>query len=194
MPEITMPEVKLPRVEVPRVDLPAVELPKVDWAEGLRNMTADDVARAMPEVRLPHVDIPRKVELPRVGLELPRKLELPRIEVRRKRSGPPWLLLAVLAAIAAGAWMLVTSPATGPRIRRWLDDVRYHAERLGQGMAGVRGEVERDVRDLPVSQRSDVEPIHYADGLPTEKTVPTEETVPADQGRLLTEGIGGESA
>jgi hypothetical protein len=177
MPEISMPEVKLPKIQLP---------------EGLRDMTADDIAKAMPDVKLPKVEIPskvdlRNVELPRVQVELPKKLELPKVEIRQKRSGPPWILVGVLALITAGALMLFASPTTGPRLRTWIDNLRLR-------MAHWRDEFERsrevdpdDARAFPEAERADVQPNPYADDLPSKSTGMTDRTRP------LTEGIGSAS-
>lgn len=176
MPEISMPEVKLPKLHLP---------------EGLRDMTADDIAKAMPDVKLPKVEIPSKVDLrnvalPRVQVELPKKLELPKVEIRQKRTGPPWVLLGVLALITAGALMLFASPATGPRLRTWIDNLRLR-------MAHWRDEFNsrdidpEDTRAFPAAERADVQPNPYADELPSKSTGMTGRTRP------LTEGIGSAS-
>jgi len=178
MPDISLREVKLPKIELP---------------EGLREMTAEDVAKAMSEVRLPKIDLPttadlRNVEIPKVHIELPRKLELPKVEIRRKRSGPPWLLLGVLAGLATTAWILMSAPATGPRIRRWLDDLRLRAARWGESKSEGHEEAEQDIRAFPAAERAEVQPDEYADELPKGKTGRTARPRP------LTEGIGTEQS
>jgi hypothetical protein len=199
MPEIAVPEIRLPKVELRKPDRPTVDVskaarPNIHWPEGLRRMTAEDVGRAMPDVRLPKVDLSNvelpKVELPEVEVELPKKLELPKVEIRRKRSGPPWLLLAVIAAVVAASWMVVTSPATGPRVRRWLGGARQRAEHWADEMAGRReqGESSLETRAFPAAEAADVQPNAYADDLPTGQTGLS------DRPRPLQEGIGGEPA
>jgi hypothetical protein len=178
-----MPEVKLPKIEMPKVEAPRLGIP-----EGLRHMTTDDVARAMPEMRMPKVDLPRridlsKVELPKLDVQLPDKLELPAVEIRRRRSGRPWLLLAVLAAVAATAWMVMSSPAMSARVRDWLGGARRRADEWGAQMAG-RSNGPHHPRAFPEAERAEVQPNPYADELPTEDTGMT------DTARPLTQGIG----
>jgi hypothetical protein len=180
---------------MPQISVRDVKLPKIELLQGLRDMTAEDVARAMPEVRLPKIELPsradlRNIEIPRVQVELPSKLELPKVEIRRKRSGPPWLLLGLLAGLAAAAWVFLSSPATGPRIRRWMGGARQRAERWGEEMSrgyeGQRGHDADETRAFPAAERVDVQPDPYADELGEGITGVT------DKARPLTEGIGSE--
>jgi hypothetical protein len=107
MPEIQLPEVKLPDVKLP---------------DGLRDMTRDDIVQAVKEVKLP-----REVKLPKFDLS---DIDLPdAIDDRlpgRRRTSPliPLVALTAVGALIAAVWWLITSPMTGPRIRRAVDDVK----------------------------------------------------------------------
>lgn len=156
--------------------MPEVKIPKVALPAALREMTVDDVIKAIPDVR---IELPRTVDLSK--LELPKverpkvdlsKVDLPKVEMpdlalptidlskapwplRRKRSGPPWaVIVAVLAGLAAGAWVLLSSPATGPRIRTWMYRMRTRLD---------GSSVPEDVRPFPAAERADERSSPYAD-------------------------------
>jgi hypothetical protein len=144
--EVNVPEVKIPRMAVPAA---------------LREMTVEDVMKAIPDVR---IELPKSVDLSKI--ELP-KLEMPAVELpkvdlskapgplrRRRRTGLPWTVLAVFAGLLAGAWLLISSPTTGPRIRTWIQRVRAR-------MDGTS--VPDDVRPFPVADRAPEQPSPYED-------------------------------
>ena len=131
MREITMPEVKLPDIKLP---------------DALRDMNRDDIVRAAHDVR---DSFPKRIDMPDIDLS---KVELPKqIADRlpnRKRTNPllPIAgLLAVGAAIAA-AWWLITSPITGPRVRRGVTDLKNRL--TGESTDLVRYDNEADLGSL----------------------------------------------
>ncbi len=69
---------------MPEINLPEVKLPEFKWADGLREMSRDDIVNAARDVRLP-----KKSDLPDIDLS---KIELPKqISDRlpnRRRTNP----------------------------------------------------------------------------------------------------------
>jgi hypothetical protein len=122
-----------------RVDVSDRKPPKIELPEGLRSMTDDvakagsDIRRAMPDIR-GAIEGLRPHDLPKVEIDFPDRLELPRVEIRRHRSGPPWLAIGVVAGLLAATWVLMTSSTTGPRIRSWVDDLRLRFDRWRSGL------------------------------------------------------------
>jgi hypothetical protein len=141
MREITMPDVKLPDIKLP---------------EGLRDMNRADIVKAAQEVR---DSLPKRVELPDIDLsrvDLSKidfsKVQLPsQISDRlpgRKRANPllPLAVILALGAALAAAWWLITSPITGPRIRRGAMDLK--ARVTGESTDLVRYDNETDLGSL----------------------------------------------
>jgi hypothetical protein len=168
--KISLPKVDLPReveipdeIKLPKVDLPKVELPKVNLGEAFREVSTEDIARAIPEVKLSNINVPEtldlskvdlskvelpkkidlsKVEIPKVEVELPRELDLSAIQIRRRGNG--WsraFVVAALVGLAAGVWMLMSSSTMGPRIRQAVADGRRRVE----GWIGETATPEADV-------------------------------------------------
>jgi hypothetical protein len=174
---------------MPEISLPDVKLPRLQWPDGLRALTADDIAKALPEVKLPEIKRP-DIRLPKVALAdvdvgTRGKLEVPRIEVRRKRSGPPWKVLALVVGLVAAAWMLFASATTGPRIRSWIHGLRQRIDDLGgTGPRDDRDTEPVDVRAL-AAQPADLETDAGARDRPAART---------GRPRAMTEEIAAESA
>lgn len=113
MPEIKVPEVKL-HLKTPDVKFGDVKLP-----EGLRDMTREDIQKAVGDIRLPKVDLPTAAS---IGKELEKALP--------RRPGPsplPFVFLGMLGGLFVGL-LLATAPATAPRINALVEDLR---SRLG---------------------------------------------------------------
>jgi hypothetical protein len=115
--EAAMPEIKLPEVKLPEFKLP----------ESLRDVSREDIQKAMSDVKF-------KVELPkRSDIEKSIQKSLP------TKPGPspvPFAILAMLGGLVVG-WLLATSPVTGPRIsaamgnaRRKIDEWRNGGQNL----------------------------------------------------------------
>ena len=107
MPEITLPEVKLPDIKLP---------------DGFRDMTKDDIVQA--------VERSAAAEEHRAAGGRPVEGRAPRAD-HRPDAGPATPEPAHAArrpgsrrAAIAAVWWLVTSPTTGPRIRRAVDDLK----------------------------------------------------------------------
>lgn len=100
-----MPEIKFPDVKMPEFKLP----------EGLRDMSREDIQKAMSDVKMPDVKLPKRSDIQKsVEKALP------------MRSGPspvPFAILAMLGGLVVG-WILATSPRTAPRISAAMDGVR----------------------------------------------------------------------
>jgi hypothetical protein len=140
MAEFTMPEIKLPDIKLP---------------DGLRDMSRDDLIEARDEfVRTAKdatkdVKMPKKIVIPDIDLS---KVELPdQIADRlpnRSRPNPliPLLALTVVGLAFVAAWWLITSAATGPRVRRAIDDAR--ARMSGEPKDLVRYDNDRDLGSL----------------------------------------------
>ncbi len=125
MPDITLPEVRLPEIKLP----------------DLRDMTMDDIQKAMPEVRLPKLELPKRSEIAReIDKAIPR------------RAGPspvPFAILAMLGGLIVG-WILATSPATGPRISAALDGIRGRVDRW---RGGAMDELDEELGSGPAAYR-----------------------------------------
>jgi hypothetical protein len=110
MPEISLPEVKLPKFELP---------------EGLRDMTREDIQKAMPEFRLPNLQKQAEKVAENAGKfagDVGRNIDhaLPR------RPGPspvPFAVLGMVGGLVVG-WLLATSPSTSARINSFMDWAR----------------------------------------------------------------------
>jgi hypothetical protein len=118
--------------------MPEIQLPEVKLPEGLRDMTKDDIVQAVKEVKMPKVDLS--------DLHLPDEINdrLP----GRRRTNPliPLVALTAVGALIAAAWWLITSPVTGPRIRRAVDDVKSRMN--GQDTDMIRYDNETDLASL----------------------------------------------
>jgi len=140
MAEITMPDVKLPDIKLP---------------DGLRDMTRDDLVQARDDIfkaakdATKDVKMPKKITIPDVDLS---KVELPdQISDRlpgRSRPNPfiPLLALTVVGLVVVGAWWLITSSLTGPRVRRAIGDARNRMS--GEPKDLVRYDNDRDLGSL----------------------------------------------
>lgn len=148
------------------------KLRRIELPEGLRSMTDDvakagsdiakagsDIRRAMPDIR-GALEGFRLHDLPKVEIDLPDKFELPRVEIRRRRSGPPWLAIGLVAGLVAATWMLMTSTTTGPRIRSLVDDLRLRFDRWRSGLGDVREGMDDpfDTADRPSERRPSERP------------------------------------
>ena len=134
---------------MPDISLPEVRL-KGKLPEGLRDLTIDDIQKAMPDVHLPTVDLGRETR--RLGADARRaakQAERTAREARKaaakeagkaaraveqvlpRRAGPNPVPIAILAMLggAVVGWLLSTNPATGPRINAFISDLR---RRLGE--------------------------------------------------------------
>jgi hypothetical protein len=142
MPDISLPEVKLPKFELPH---------------GLRDMTREDIQRAIPEIKLP--DLQKQAEkvaesAGRFAGDVGRNLDnaLPR------RSGPspvPFAVLGMIGGLVVG-WILATSPTTQPRIAAFMDWIRA---RIGDWRSGGMTDYDDDFEtgtDQFRSQATDV--------------------------------------
>jgi hypothetical protein len=146
--------VNLLRTPTPEDDMPDISRPEVrlkdKLPEGLRDMTMDDIQRAMPEVHMPRMDLGRSARKARKGAERAAR-DAQKAAAREaanvsravgkalpQRSGPnpvPIALLAMLGGLVVG-WILANSPTTGPRISAWLDDLRMRWDEW-RGRGGV---------------------------------------------------------
>ena len=91
---------------MPEITLPEVKLPEIKLPDGFREMTKDDIVQAAKDMKLPE----------QITDRMP----------GRTRPNPlvPLLALTVIGAVIVAAWWLITSTATGPRVRRAVDDLR----------------------------------------------------------------------
>jgi hypothetical protein len=110
---------------MPEINLPEVKLPKFELPEGLRDMTREDIQKAMPEIRLPNLQKQAERVAENAGRfagDVGRNIDnaLPR------RPGPspvPFAVLGMIGGLVVG-WILATSPATQPRIAGFMDWIR----------------------------------------------------------------------
>jgi hypothetical protein len=167
MPEISLPEVKLPTVKLP---------------DGLRDMNRDDIVNAAKDVRMPKkLEMPdidlTKIDLSKIDLS---KVELPKQVTDRlpgrKRTNPILPIAGFLAigAMFATAWWLITSPVTGPRIRRAVNDIKTRMN--GEPSDLVRYDNDADLGSL----LSDQEP--YRSSSPAAQKSGLDEAVPVGPG------------
>ncbi len=152
---------------MPEINLPEVKLPDFKWADGLREMSRDDIVNAARDVRMP-----KKSDLPDIDLS---KIELPKqISDRlpnRRRTSPilPIAGFVAIGAVIAAAWWLITSPATGPRIRHAVNDLK--ARMNGESNDLVRYDDEKDLgsllADSPTPSRAAMtaDPFTTSDGM-----------------------------
>ena len=118
MPDISLPEVRL------RDKLP----------EGLRDMSREDIQKAMPEMRLPRLELPRRSGVSKEVAKAVKDLEkagrdLDKALPRRPAPSPlPFVFFGMLAGLFIG-WFLASSAATGPRIGGIVDEFRGRVTR-----------------------------------------------------------------
>jgi hypothetical protein len=147
MPDISFPDVKLPDIKLP---------------EGLRDMTREDIQKAVPEVRFPRFSMPRRSDvskqLAKAGKEIEKAgkgidVALPR---RSAPSPVPFVLVGIVAGLVAGV-LLATSSATGPRIGALADELRARIDRWRTGMGGSDDEFDSATASYPDALRSSIE-------------------------------------
>jgi hypothetical protein len=138
------------------VDVTEKKPPRIELPDGLRSMTdgvakaGSDIRRAMPDVR-DAIEGLRPHELPKVEIDLPDKFELPRVEIRRRRSGPPWLAIGLVIGLVGATWFLMSSSTTGPRLRGILDEARQRFDRWRTGLRD-RADHPFDTADRPIER------------------------------------------
>jgi hypothetical protein len=159
--------------------MPTISLPKFELPQAFRDMTADDVAKAMPEVHLPKVDVEAFGK--RAGKviddvaknagkavddvaknagkavdDVARSVTTNVEQALPRRSGPspvPFAILAMVGGLVVG-WMLATSPTTAPRINSFMDWLRG---RIDDWRAGRMTDLEDDLEDTADEVRSATE-------------------------------------
>jgi hypothetical protein len=166
---------------MPDISLPEVRL-KDKLPEGLRDMTMEDIQRAMPDVHLPRFDLGREARRVRKDAEkavaraakeaekaareaqksatrsVERALPLPQ---RRGPNVVPVAILAMLGGLVVG-WILANSPTAGPRISTWLDDLRARwDEWRGRGLGQLDESWQPEPQAFPESLRAPVESDRY---------------------------------
>ena len=169
---------------MPDISLPEVRL-KDKLPEGLRDMTFDDIQKAMPEVHLPKIDLGRDAAKARkaaekaardaqksAGREAAKAVRAVEHALpRRKAPNPvPVAILAMLGGLVVG-WILANNPVTGPRISAWLDDLRMRFDEW-RGRGGDLDESWETAEPVayPESLRSPIEPDRFASNLSTTET------------------------
>lgn len=168
MPDLSLPDVRL------RDRLP----------EGLRDMSIEDIQRAVPDVRVPHLDL-SKIELGREAQRAARRADRAARQAQRsvgravvgalpQRPGPnpvPIAILAMLGGLVVG-WLLASNPATGPRVRAWLDSIRTRVESMrGNGIEETEDDDwETEPRAYPESLRAPIASEPYTGTLPESET------------------------
>jgi hypothetical protein len=180
---------------MPDISLPEVRL-KDRLPEGLRDMTIDDIQKAIPEVHLPRIDLGRDAAKARQAAEkaaakaakqaekaardaqksasreaakAARNVEHALPFARRQGPNPvPIAILAMLGGLVVG-WLLATNPTTRARISGWFDDLRMRREAGGRGVGGEEWDTSEPVA-YPESLRSPIESDRFATNLSTADT------------------------
>ena len=196
---------------MPDISLPEVRL-KDKLPEGLRDVTVEDIQKAIPEVHLPKFELPR-MDLGRESQKAAREAAKAAKGVEKatrnaqkaaakeaakaakaveqalpRRSGPnpvPIGILAMIGGLVVG-WILATNPTTAPRIRGWLGDLRMRFDQWRGGMSQYGDETTTDAVAYPGSLRAPIAAEAYSDTLGETQT-----GVGVGPGRLP-EGMGTE--
>ena len=132
-----MPEIKFPDVKLPEFKLP----------EGLRDMSREDIQKAMQDA-LPDM---KDVKLPKRS-DIAKSVE----KALPMRSGPspvPFAILAMLGGLIVG-WLLATSPMTGPRITAAMGGVRQKIDDWRAGSDGLDDELDTEPESFRDAYRS----------------------------------------
>jgi hypothetical protein len=129
---------------MPEINLPEVKLPEIKMPEGLRDMSREDIVNAAREVRMPKMSDLPDIDLSKIDLPKPIADRMP----NRNRPNPivPVAAFMAIGAAIAAAWWLVTSSATGPRIRRAVNDLKSRV--TGETTDLVRYDNEADLGSL----------------------------------------------
>lgn len=182
---------------MPDISLPEVRF-KARLPEGLRDMSAEDIQKAVPEVRAPKVELP-KLELPKFDFDLGREAgraakradkaaksarksagreaskaakAVENVLPRKKGPNPvPIAILAMLGGLVIG-WLLANNPATAPRVSAALDTARRSFDSW-RGRGSDLDEDEWDTTDAqayPSSLRAPIEPERYSGTMAEEET------------------------
>jgi hypothetical protein len=150
---------------MPDISLPEVRL-KDKLPEGLRDMTMDDIQKALPDVRMPKFDVGRDARkasraAEKAAAKAARQVDRTARDVQKaaprgagdaaktvqsalpSRPGPnpvPVAMLAMLGGLVVG-WILANNPTTGPRIAAWMDELRARFDEWrGRGMSELDDE------------------------------------------------------
>ncbi len=133
--------------------MPTISLPKFELPEVFRDMTTDDIAKAMPDVHVPKVDVDAigkragKVfddvaknagkavddvarNAGKMVDDVAKSVSSNVEQALPRRNGPspvPFAILGMLGGLIVG-WMLATSPTTAPRITSFMDRLRARFE------------------------------------------------------------------
>ena len=133
--------------------MPSISLPKFELPEVFRDMTTDDIAKAMPDVHVPKVDVDAigkragKVfddvaksagkavddvakNAGKMVDDVAKSVSSNVEQALPRRSGPspiPFAILGMLGGLIVG-WLLATSPTTAPRINSFMDWLRGRIE------------------------------------------------------------------
>jgi hypothetical protein len=184
-----------PEDDMPDISLPEVRL-KDKLPEGLRDMTFDDIQKAIPEVHLPKIDLGRDAAKARKAAEKAAQKAAKEAEKaardaqkvagreaakaaraveqalpRRNAPNPvPVAILAMLGGLVVG-WILANNPVTGPKISAWLDDLRMRFDEWrGRGPDVDESWETAEPVAYPESLRSPIEPDRFAPNLSTTET------------------------
>jgi hypothetical protein len=118
-----MPEIKFPEVRFPEIKLP----------EGLRDMSREDIQKAVSDVKMSDIQkavsdvkLPKRSDIQKDIQKSQRDIQKSLEKALPARPAPsvvPFAVLAMLGGLIVG-WILATSPLTGPRISAAMGGVR----------------------------------------------------------------------
>ena len=168
---VRLSELRVPQFERPQLDLPLFERPRFDVPQF-----------DLPQFDFTHLDL---LDLRRPALP---SFDMPRIEIRvirQDRSGlSPMTVVAVIGAAAAvGAWLLLKSPATGPRLRAAAIRTRRRMERrLGWAGRGPDPAAVDEAGTEPIWAQAEAEPASTAGPIAATEAVAALEPVGAGNG------------